>query len=196
MSAGLILAAAAMAQVGDASAAAPPAAQPAPAYGPATPAPVKVPGSGATGRKDCSPNTPDPQTGAIVVCVVRPNGYRIDPDIMAARNAKRRAQEGGPPPPERYANTGGPVGPQYGCMGPECINLLGVALTAAQMAGRLAKGQEIGSMFRTDPQMSEYQYYQQAKKAREQAEVLAGDRAYAATVEGGAAEPEGEGVRD
>jgi hypothetical protein len=47
------------------------------------------------------------------------------------------------------------------------INLIGVALTAAQMAERLAKGQEIGSMFVTDPHPSEYQLYVEAKKRRE-----------------------------
>ena len=47
------------------------------------------------------------------------------------------------------------------------INLIGVALTAAQMAERLAKGKEIGSMFVTDPHPSEYQLYVEAKKRRE-----------------------------
>jgi hypothetical protein len=73
------------------------------------------------------------------------------------------------------------------------VNLLAVALTAAQMAERLSKGQEIGSMFRTDPQMSEYEYYQLAKAERERAEIEAGVRPYSAP-EG--VEPEGEGVRD
>ena len=50
------------------------------------------------------------------------------------------------------------------------INLIGVALTAAQMAERLAKGQEIGSMFVTDPHPSEYQLYVEAKKRRESKE--------------------------
>ncbi|MEO6581405.1 MAG: hypothetical protein ABIN68_01190, partial [Sphingomicrobium sp.] len=45
------------------------------------------------------------------------------------------------------------------------------ALTAVEMASRLAKGQAIGSMFVTDPQMSEYQLYQEAKHARETRET-------------------------
>jgi hypothetical protein len=63
------------------------------------------------------------------------------------------------------------------------VNLLAVALTAAQMAERLAKGQEIGSMFVTDPQMSEYQYYQLARKERERAQAVAAGAAYAAEVQ-------------
>jgi hypothetical protein len=39
------------------------------------------------------------------------------------------------------------------------------------MAERLAKGQEIGSMFVTDPHPSEYQLYQMAKARREAEEA-------------------------
>ena len=63
------------------------------------------------------------------------------------------------------------VGPA-GCIGASPgINVIGAALTAVEMASRLAKGQEIGSMFVTDPQMSEYQLYQEAKRAREALEA-------------------------
>jgi hypothetical protein len=55
------------------------------------------------------------------------------------------------------------------------------------MAERLSKGQEIGSMFVTDPQMSEYQYYQLARKEREQTETEAANKAYAAQVDAEAA---------
>ena len=51
------------------------------------------------------------------------------------------------------------------------INIFGAALTAAEMASRLAKGQEIGSMFVTDPEPSEYQLYLAAKAAREAKEA-------------------------
>ena len=102
MSAGVLLAAAVL---GQAAAAAPTP----PAYGPAAPAPPKI-ASSATGAKDCSPGVPDPATGAIVVCVVKPNGYRIDPDLLAANKAKKKEQTGGPKPPERYAE----VVPQSG----------------------------------------------------------------------------------
>ena len=58
-----------------------------------------------------------------------------------------------------------------GCRGGPTIDFLAVALTAAQMAERLSKGQEVGSMFETDPHPSEYQFYKEAKKAREEKEA-------------------------
>ena len=51
------------------------------------------------------------------------------------------------------------------------INLIGAALTAAEMAKRLAAGKEIGSMFETEPNPSEYQLYQQARHEREAREA-------------------------
>jgi hypothetical protein len=50
------------------------------------------------------------------------------------------------------------------------------------MAERLAKGQEVGSMFVTDPRPSEYQLYQMAKERREaeQAQKVADDTQKAA----------------
>jgi hypothetical protein len=39
------------------------------------------------------------------------------------------------------------------------INLLAAAAPVTEISQRLSKGQEIGSIFVTDPQMSEYQYY-------------------------------------
>ena len=62
------------------------------------------------------------------------------------------------------------VGPAP-CMDAPMINLLGAAATAAEMAARLARGQEIGSMFVTDPQESEYQLYKEAKARREAEEA-------------------------
>jgi hypothetical protein len=55
------------------------------------------------------------------------------------------------------------------------------------MAERLSKGQEIGSMFVTDPQMSEYEYYQLARKEREAKDSAAADKAYAAKLDAEAA---------
>ena len=51
------------------------------------------------------------------------------------------------------------------------INILAAAATAAEMAKRLSAGQEIGSMFETDPHPSEYQLYLAAKARREAAEA-------------------------
>lgn len=114
----------------------------------------------------CPQQRSDSQT--IVICTERPQGYRLDPDVMEAKRLKR--------------SPGAPVRPGFKTI-PDCtnvgpqpcqtagINLIGAALTAAQMAERLAKGQEVGSMFQTDPTMSEYQLYQVAKAKREAEEA-------------------------
>jgi hypothetical protein len=60
-----------------------------------------------------------------------------------------------------------------GCRGGPTINLIGAALTAAEMAKRVAEGKEIGSMFITDPHPSEYQLYVAAKRRREAKEAAA-----------------------
>ena len=180
MIAGLFIAAAVMAQ---AQAAAAPVAGSAPAYGPAEPGPPKPAASAGPARKACSPTTPDPDSDTIVVCVVKPDGYRIDPDILAAKKAKRDADQGKARPPETYAdNTCATVGPN-GCAFAPAINLLAAAMTAAEIADRVSKGEEIGSVFRTDPQLTEYQYYQLAKAERERKESEAADEAYASQVE-------------
>ena len=73
-----------------------------------------------------------------------------------------------------------------GCIGAGAgINLIGAALTAAEMASRLASGKEIGSMFVTDPSPSEYQLYLEAKHDREERELdkAAQARAKAANAE-------------
>ncbi|HEX3677660.1 MAG TPA: hypothetical protein VHU79_09765 [Sphingomicrobium sp.] len=115
---------------------------------------------------ECPRQRSDSQT--IVICTERPQGYRLDPDVMEAKREKRS-----PGPPVR---PGGRVIPDCTNVGPQpCmtagINLIGAALTAAQMAQRLAKGQEVGSMFQTDPHPSEYQLYQMAKARREAKEA-------------------------
>ena len=67
-----------------------------------------------------------------------------------------------------------------GCTPGAGVNLIGAALTAAQMAARLAQGKEIGSMFVTDPHPTEYQLYVEAKRAREAREAEAEAEAAAA----------------
>jgi hypothetical protein len=68
------------------------------------------------------------------------------------------------------------------------VNLIGVALTAAEMAKRVASGQEIGSMFQTDPTMSEYQLYELAKQQREAEEAQQAAEAAAAKAKAAAAQ--------
>jgi hypothetical protein len=54
-----------------------------------------------------------------------------------------------------------------GCRGGPTINLLAAGLVAAQIAGRVAKGEEVGSIFKTTPEPTEYQLYLEAKQRRE-----------------------------
>jgi len=126
---------------------------------PQTPAAAASPQSQA----GCPP--PAPGSTTIVICTQRTNGYRLNPDIMEAKREMHGA--GRPVRP-------GVEGPRPDCatVGPmPCvsagINLLAAALTAAEMAKRLASGQEVGSMFLTDPQPDEYHRYLAAKARRE-----------------------------
>lgn len=128
--------------------------------------PTPGPKAASAAVPECPRQRSDSQT--IVICTERPQGYRLNPDVMEAKRLKRT-----PGPPVR---PGGRTIPDCTNVGPQpCqtagINLIGAALTAAQMAERLAKGQEVGSMFQTDPTMSEYQLYQMAKAKREAEEA-------------------------
>lgn len=147
------------------------------AYGPVAEARPKPPAPvppGPTDR-DCGPANKDPNARVIVVCGPKPQGYRLNPDVL---EAKREMKNGGRPKSqqERMQQPNscavGPAGCQYAG-----INLLGAAITAAQMAKRLANGQEVGSMFITDPHPSEYQLYVEAKKRREAKDAAAAAKA-------------------
>lgn len=105
--------------------------------------------------------------GEILVCAERPQGYRIDPDLLEAQRIVQEHRRK-PKPPDRMADKScQTVGPM-GCRGEVGINLLAAGLTAVEMAKRLSEGKEIGSMFITDPQPDEYQIYLALKKAREE----------------------------
>ena len=139
-------------------------------YGPAPQEPPKAPVAAKV--DECANHRPDPKTNAIVICAVKPDGYRIDPDLMTAKRQKKQGLGAQPRNPregfvDKSCATVGPMG----CRGAPTVNLLAAALVAGQVANRLAKGQEVGSMFKTDPQMSEYELYQQAKKDREARET-------------------------
>jgi hypothetical protein len=144
------------------------------AYGPAAPAPAKSAAPPQPSARDCAAQSPAAHANEIVVCAIRPQGYRIDPDVLEARREKKQGAGGRPHNPhESYADRScATVGPM-GCRGGPTINLLAAATTLATMADRLSKGQEIGSMFVTDPQKSEYQLYVDAKKRREAKEAEA-----------------------
>jgi hypothetical protein len=147
-----------------------------------TRAPVNAPVARPSDKPDrCAPQSAD--SNVIVICSERQEGYRINPDVMEAhkeaRSAGRPVRPGGKPIPQCT------VGPQPCMYGG--INLLGVALTAAEMAKRVASGQEIGSMFETDPTPSEYDLYKMAKQRREAEEAQAAAEAAAKKAKAAAA---------
>jgi len=109
--------------------------------------------------------TPVPGSTTIVICTQRPNGYRLNPDIMEAKREMRSAGRPVRPGTEQPRPDCATVGPMP-CVNAG-INLLAAALTAAELAKRLAAGQEVGSMFLTDPHPDEYHLYLAAKARRE-----------------------------
>lgn len=162
------------------------AAEPAAAsYGPAVP-PKPKPAAKAPSEacKTTEPKDVKDDTSAIVVCAPRIEGYRIDPDVLAAqRHAKNRTR---PKRPERLVDTScQSVGPM-GCRPMAGIDLLAAAVTAATMVEKAVTGQNVGKMFVTDPQPSEYELYQEAKRAREAKEA---EEAAAAKAKSEAAPP-------
>ncbi len=153
----------------------------APSPTPPTNAPVARPS--ATPDK-CAPQSSD--SNVIVICSERQEGYRLNPDVMKAHKEAKSAG--------RPVRPGGTAIPDCAHVGPApCmnagINLIGMALTAAEMAKRVASGQEIGSMFQTDPTMSEYQIYQIEKQRREVEEAQAAAEAAAAKAKAAASAP-------
>ena len=137
------------------------------AYGPAAPAqprPIAKPAVEA-----CADQQPNANSREIVICAQRPNGYRLDPDVMEAKQEGREALAVRPKTPGEKMTinecafscyTGSP-------------NLLAAAIGAVTMAKRLAEGKEVGSMFVTRPQPDEYHRYLAAKHRREAREAAA-----------------------
>lgn len=123
--------------------------------------------------RDCTtPSAPDPNSRDIVVCAVKPDGYRLDPDVLAAKRAKKKGESIRPRNPhETFANHNcATIGPM-GCRGQVTVDAFTAAAVVAQMAARLSNGQPIGPMFQTQPTESEYQLYLDAKKQREEQEA-------------------------
>jgi hypothetical protein len=142
-------------------------------YGPAaSPAPAQP--AASAGERDCMAQNKDPNAQAIVICAPKPQGYRLPPDVAEARRLKKRGETVRPKNPhETFADHScATVGPM-GCRGTPTINMIAVAAVAAQIGARLAKGQEVGTMFETTPASSEYQLYLEAKKRREEKEAAA-----------------------
>ena len=161
-----------------ASAASPPAGG-APAYGPVAAGPSKpAPVPHDQSQRECAPQNPDPKSNAIVVCAVKPDGYRLPPDIVEARRLKKEGVTIRPRNPhETFADHScAHVGPM-GCRGAPTLDMLAVAATAAEISKRMANGQEVGSIFQTEKSSTDYQYYQMAKKEREEKEAQAAAKA-------------------
>ena len=152
---------------------------------PAATAPASAAPTARTAGAECRPGQRAANPNEIVICAERTDGYRLNPDVMEARREVRSPGRPTRPGPGGIKDGTCAVGPM-GC-GPQAgINLVGAALTAAQMAGRLAAGKEIGSMFVTDPHPTEYQLYQAAKARREAEEAEKAAKAKAKAAEAAA----------
>ena len=143
-------------------------------YGPALP-PAPKPKKSTQASAPCSAPPPvDTEKGEVFVCAPRPEGYRIDADVLkAAKQHKNRVK---PKRPERLVDTScASVGP-HGCP-TQGVDIINAAVVLATMAERALSGGNVGQMFVTDPQLSEYDYYKIAKAEREaEAAVAAGKK--------------------
>ena len=149
------------------------------AYGPVAAAPSSPPPSPSDQtQRECTSQASGPKGNEIVVCAIKPDGYRLPPDIVEARRLKKEGVTIRPHNPhETFADHScAHVGPM-GCLGAPTLDLLAVAATAAEISKRMAKGQEIGSIFQTEKSSTDYQYYQIAKKEREEKEAAAAGKA-------------------
>jgi hypothetical protein len=167
MPAGLPVALLLLAQAADPAAA--PVNAPHAVYGPAPPPAPKPAAAPVKAAEPCPAPTSNAQE--IVICAEKPQGFRIDPDVLKAKREKHSA--GRPTRPGAIAmkdNSCTVVG-RAPCMNAPMINLLAAAATLGEMGERLSRGEEIGSLFVTDPTPSEYQLYAEAKREREAKEA-------------------------
>ena len=138
--------------------------------GPAASVPAQPQAAPAPAASSEPCNNRQEKQGDIIICAERPNGYRLNPDIMEAKRQFKRQRL---KRPENFVhNDCATVGPM-GCRGGPTINLIAAAMTAAEMAKRVAEGKEIGSMFQTTPEPTEYDLYKAAKARREAKEAAA-----------------------
>lgn len=115
--------------------------------------------------KDAARDSADTRT--IVVCAQRPQGYRLNPDVMAAKRIKRGGRGAAPKPSETFKQDScATVGPM-GCRGQGVIDIPSAAIAAVQMVAKAVQGEDVGKMFETDKQLTEYEAYLLAKAQRE-----------------------------
>jgi hypothetical protein len=147
-----------------------------------TAAPPKAP---AVRQDGCAVPQPKADTQQIVICAPKSDGYRLNPDVI---EAKREVHSPGRRPMQGQGGMRRDQPCQSGIGPAPCfnagINLIAAAVTAAEMAKRVAEGKEIGSMFATDPHPDEYHLYLMAKARREarEAQAAAAKKAKAAPV--------------
>ena len=135
----------------------------------APPPPAEPPLTAETASdEDCKEATQQSaDTRTITVCAQRPQGYRLNPDVMAAKRIKRTGRGAAPKGPENFKQDDcATVGPM-GCRGQGIIDIPSAAIAAVQMVAKAAKGEDVGKMFQTDKQLSEYELYLLAKAERE-----------------------------
>ena len=145
--------------------------------GPAVAAPQQPAPTGASAAADlrkCEEANKDPKATQIIVCAPKPQGYRIDPDVLAARRMKKKGDPGEPKSPhEAFADHScATVGPM-GCRGGPGFDVVTAAATAVTMVQKAVKGENAGKELVTDPQRNEYSLYLEAKKQREAKEAEA-----------------------
>jgi hypothetical protein len=134
---------------------------------------VKATAVPAPDRPDGCEAQPRGDSRTIVVCAPKPQGYRIDPDVLEARREARNRGHTQPKPPETMqVNNCATVGPM-GCRGNAGIDLVSAAAVLGEMIARASQGGNVGQMFVTEPTESEYQFYVDAKKRREADEAKA-----------------------
>nr|WP_314447345.1 hypothetical protein [uncultured Sphingomonas sp.] len=141
-------------------------------------APVQGPSEPRSLRTKVASAVPDPcrrgvvEPGVILVCGKR-DDYRIDPDVLKAQRLLHNQVK--PKPPERFVDTSCQVVGVMGCINKPTVNVLQAISTGAAMAKALVNGDNVGKLFITDRELSEYELYQQAKRDREEKELGSAD---------------------
>lgn len=154
------------------------------AYGPPAPAKAKrkpVHGAAVTGDKSCSDARQriDDKT-TILVCGKSGDQYRVDPDLRQAEEQRRLARLRAPRRPSNAMPDTGICERSGGCRAAEALDWKAVAIVAATLAMRAARGESVKDILVTNPNPSEYEYYRAAKQRREANELDAAASAAAA----------------
>lgn len=144
-------------------------------YGPpAPPVPASKPIHNAAAVGTCASERREAPVQDIIVCAR--TGFRLDPDVLAAQKAMRRGSRPTNPHESFKDHSCATIGPM-GCRGLPTVDLVRMATVLGTMAAKASHGENVGAMFVTDPQPTEYSLYKEAKAKREAAEVEAAAKA-------------------